>query len=240
VNITPELKAFAIEQAARRCECSGAGCRHHLKGQRCKRGLRGDQWKVYWRSEAGGVTRENIQAWCLECFANNFQAPRETVALLALDIVGFASLFAEDQWRAMTLKSALRDAARGAAVDFGGRAVLDRAEDDVLLELPTSVVAVEAARKLRSSFRDVALRLNVEVPEICGAIHCGEVTRWRSGVLVGDAVEVTVKARGRAGAGQLVVTASAAEPLSGKFALEPMAAESPEPASNGEIWALQL
>ena len=240
VNITPETKAFALEQASRRCECAGTNCRHHLKGQRCKRGLRGDQWKVYWRTETGGVTRENIQAWCLDCFGSNFQVPRETVALLTLDIVGFPSLLAEDQWRAMTLKSVLRDAARGAARDHGGRTVLDRADDDVLLELPTSLVAVEAARSLRSSFQSLAVRLNVQVPEIRGAVHCGEVTRWRSGVLVGDAIAIAMRVRSRAGVGQLAITATAAEPLREKLQLEPMQDESPEGALPGEIWVLQL
>lgn len=240
MDITPEVKAFALEQASRRCECAGSNCRHHLKAQRCKRGLRGDQWKVYWRTDTGGVTRENIQAWCLDCFACNFQVPRETVALLALDIVGFGGLLAEDEWRATTLRSALRDAARGAARDRGGRTVLARADDDVLLELPTSLGAVEAARSLRASFRNVALRLNVDAPEIQGAVHCGEVTRWRSGVLVGDAIAVAIAVRSRAGPGQLAITSTAAASLGGKFPLEPVQGESSAPASRAEIWTLRL
>ena len=87
MKITQELRAFAMEQAGRRCECTGSACRHHLRGGRCKRGLRGDDWKVYWRAESGGANRDNIEAWCPECFANNFVAPSETVALLALNIV---------------------------------------------------------------------------------------------------------------------------------------------------------
>ena len=97
MKITQDVRAFAMEQAGRRCECTGANCRHHLSGARCKRGLRGDQWKVFWRTEDGGLNRENIQAWCLECFANNFEVPREQVALLATEIFGYARLLEEDR-----------------------------------------------------------------------------------------------------------------------------------------------
>jgi hypothetical protein len=240
LKITQEVKAFAIEQADKRCECSGKSCRHHLKGARCKRGLRGDQWKVYWRREGGGVTRDNIQAWCLECFANNFAIPLETVALLALDIVGYAGLLADDHWRAITLKSALRDAARRAATEHGGDIVLNRAEDEVLLEFPASQDAVDAARALRSYFRDLVLRLNLDLPEICGAVHCGEVTRWRNGLLVGDAVAIATSLRDRAGLGQLLLTGPAAEPLSGRAELEPVVEDGGENAPAAGVWALKL
>ena len=115
MRITQEIRAFAMEQAGRRCECIGNACRHHLRGARCKHGLRRDEWKVFWRTENGGPTRDNIEAWCFECFANNFEPPRETVALLALEIVGYMGLLADDQRRAVTLRSVLRDAVERAA-----------------------------------------------------------------------------------------------------------------------------
>jgi hypothetical protein len=240
LKITQEVKAFALEQAGKRCECSGKNCRHHLKGARCKRGLRGDQWKVYWRREGAGVNRDNIEAWCLECFANNFDVPSETVALLSLDIVDYPRLLAEDRWRAITLRSALRDATRRAAGEHGGSIVLNRAEDDVLAELPTSLKAVEAVRGIRGYFRDLVVRLNMDVPEIRGGIHCGEVTRWRTGLLVGEAIEVATRIRGRSGAAQVVLTKVAAEPLDERFALEPVAAEGSDGAPAEPMWVLRL
>jgi hypothetical protein len=241
LKITQEVRAFAICQAGRRCECTGKNCRHHLRGARCKRGLRGDEWKVYWRSEDGGATRANIEAWCLECFANNFEAPRETVALLAADIVGYTDLMEENRRRAITLKSVLRDAADRVAQGHRGRVVLDRLDDDILLEFPTSGFAVEAAMDIRAGFRELADRLDLPVPDLCGAIHFGEVTRWRNGMLAGDAVDITATVRGIASVGQIIVTDPAAEPLKGKVDLEPIAdAGGADLPSVGGFWSLRL
>lgn len=240
VKITQDVKAFAILQAHRRCECSGANCRHHLRGTRCKRGLRGDQWKVFWKKVDGGVTRENIEAWCLECFGNNFEIPVELAALLALDIDGYARLLEEDRWKAMTFKSTLRDAARRAARERGGSVVLNRADDDVLLRLGTSLEAVETARLIASYIPDMTTPLQIGVPSIHGAIHCGEVTQWRNGLVVGDAVEVAARIRDSAPPGQLVISEAAAEPLAGQVPLEPIAGEAPEDLQVGRVWALRL
>lgn len=229
-----------MEQAGKRCECTGGDCRHHLKGMRCKRGLRGDQWKVYWRSETGGLTRANIEAWCLDCFDNNFDVPRESVALLVTDIVGYAELLAEDRRRAITLKSVLRDAADKAASDFRGRTVFDRFDDDVLMEFPSSSDAVDAMRGLRVGFEEIARRLELPVPDLCGAIHYGEVIRWRNGMLVGDTVEVITSVRCLAGLRQLVLTESAAAPLKGRLVLEPVSPDPDVTLPVEGIWTLKL
>ena len=241
MKITQEVRAFAAEQAERRCECSGGSCRHHLPNSRCKRGLRGDQWKVYWRSQDGGVTRDNIEAWCLDCFANNFEVPHETVVLLAPDIAGFARLYREDQRKAITLRSVLRDAADRAAGPRRGRMVLDRLDDDVLLEFAKSWDAVQAAHALRSDFRDMTRRLDLPTPDLCGAIHRGKVTRWRNGLLVGDAVEIATQIREIAAEGQLLLTDDAAEPIRSKMELEAIPeAAAREISSDGGIWALPI
>lgn len=241
MKITQEVRAFAMDQAGRRCECTGQNCRHHLRGARCKRGLRGDDWKVYWRRENAGVTRDNIEAWCLECFANNFEVPSETVALLAADIFGYAGLYEQDRRRAITLKSVLRDAVARAAETYGGRLVLDRLDDDVLAEFPTSLKAVDAARSLVSGFRELAQRLNLEPPELCAAIHWGEVTRWRNGLLAGEAVDLATSARCKAAPRQLVLTEPAAAPLKGTPDLEPISESTTEELESvGGIWSLPL
>lgn len=241
MKLTQELKAFAMQQAGRRCECTGNNCRHHLKGSRCKRGLRGDQWKVYWRSEGAGATRDNIEAWCLDCFGNNFEVPSETVALFSPDIFAYARLLEEDRRKAITLRSILRDAADRTASGLRGRLVLDRLEDDVLLEFPTIQEAVEAARGLSATFRELATRLELDVPELRGGMHAGQVTRWRSGLLVGDAVEVTTSIRSVADLGQVVISGAAAEGLLGKVELEPVTRPAGVDLPDiGEIWALRF
>ena len=195
---------------------------------------------MYWKSESGGLTRGNIQAWCLECFANNYEAPRETVALLAAEVAGYARLIEEDRRRAITLKSVLRDAADRAAKQHRGRMVLDRLDDDVLLEFPSSPHALEAARSISVGFQEIAQRLDLAVPGISGAIHCGEVTRWRNGFLRGDAVEVAMSVRSVAGLGRLVLTESAAAPLKGTIELEQLPPDAAAELPVGGIWLVQL
>lgn len=241
MRITQDVRAFAMEQAGRRCECTGKNCRHHLSGARCKRGLRGDQWKVYWRAEGGGATRENIEAWCLECFSNNFEVPRERVALLATDIFAYARLLQEDRRRAITLKSVLRDAAERIANEHRGRLVLDRLDDDVLSEFPTSQEGLEAARKIRTGFEEIAQRLDLSTPELCGVLHYGEVTRWRNGLLAGEAVDLVARVRSIAGLGEIVVTQPAADALRDGEELSPIADDiPPDLASAGGVWSLSL
>ena len=196
---------------------------------------------MFWRTESGGATRDNIEAWCLECFANNFAVPRETVALLASDIVDYARLTEEDRWRAITLRSVLHDAADRVARDHGGRVVLGRRDDDVLLEFAASQHAVEAARGLSTGFQELVLRLSLPIPEICGAIHFGEVTRWRNGLLAGDAIEITKSLRSLAGVGQIVLSESAAAPLRGMVELESIVDDGATGLpSVGGFWALRL
>jgi len=241
MKITQEVRALAIEQAGRRCECTGANCRHHLRGARCKHGLRGDEWKLFWRTESGGTARSNIEAWCLECFDNNFEVPRETVALFSPEIAGYDSLAASEQRTAVTLRSVLRDAAARSAGQRGGRMVLDRLDDDVLLELPCSASAVDTARNLRSLFEEMTLRLALDAPPLCGAIHRGEVSRWRNGFLAGDAVEVTAHVRSLAAPGQVLLTDAAAAPIEGQVEVRPFApgpGKSLTPPQN--LWALDL
>jgi class 3 adenylate cyclase len=240
VKITPEVKAFVIKLADKRCECAGKDCRHHLKGTRCKKGLRDDQWKVYWKKEDGGVTRENLQAWCLECFQNNFEVPSEAVTLLSLDVVDYARLLGEDRWKAITFKDALRDASRRAARERGGSIVLNRADDDVLVRLPSSLDAVEAARTVWSYVRDLTANLQVGTPSLRGGIHSGDVTTWRNGLVVGDAVEVASRVRDVAGSGEILLTRSAADQVHGKVPLEAVAGDSPERAAVGPTWSMRL
>ena len=241
MQITQEVKAFALDQAGRRCECTGEQCRHHLRGARCKRGLRGDDWKVFWRTESGGATRENLEAWCSECFANNYEAPTETVALLALDIVDYQSLVEEDHRKATTLKSVLRDVARRCAEERRGRLVFDRLDDDILAEFQKTRDAIRAARGLCAGFQEMALRLDLPIADLSGAIHSGEVTRWRNGLLVGNAVEVMTSVRSLAGVGQIVLTDTAVSLVKGKVEVEPIGqGDAVALPSIGPIWAMPL
>ena len=212
-----------MEWAERRCECSGDNCSHHRGGARCKKGLRGDDWKIYWRRAEVGATRDNVRAWCLTCFGNNFDVPTEAVALLSSDIAGYALLLQEDRRRAITTRSVLRDAADRVANEHRGRVVGVRMDDDLLFEFKSCAHALDAARHLPSVFDEMSKRLGLPDSELCGAIHHGEVSRWRSGLLVGEAVRVVAGLKELAGSSQLILTEPAVQGLkSGQDALLPL------------------
>lgn len=241
MKITSEVRAAALEWAERRCECTGGNCRHHLAGSRCKHGLRGDAWKVYWRSEKAGATRENIDAWCLECFDNNFEVPRESVALLAVDLAGYPALLEENRRQAITLKSTLRDIAERIANSHKGRLVFDRIDDDILMEFPKGRHAVQAAQTLQPAFRELVERLKLPVPPIRGGIHYGEVTRWRNGILVGEAVEVMAEVVGAASGGQIMVSEPAVPMIRLGLDVQPAdEATVAETPSVPGLWAIQF
>lgn len=219
MKITADIRALAQEQAGGRCECLGANCRNHRGGARCKRGLRGDQWKVYWRTEKGGTARENIDAWCLDCFQNNFAVPTSSVTLLFPDIVDYAVLTDADRRKAITLMAVFHEAAGRVAKEHTGRLAKTGA-DGVCLEFAKSISALQAARALKGRFHEDARRLSLPTPELCSGIHCGEVTRSRDGELFGDAVGIASQVKGVAEAGQIVLTGSVVDQLDDKMDLE--------------------
>jgi len=240
MQITDAVGAEVLALAGRRCECHGDSCRHHLKGSRCKKGLRGDQWKIYWRSETGGVARRNIEAWCLDCFANNFTVPTERVALVSADIACYARLLEEDHRRAITLRSVLRDSADRVARAGLGRLVGTQ-PDEVLLECGGSPAALDAAHRLWETFRDSTIRLDLPTPELRSGIHCGEVVRWRNGHLAGDAVEIAARLQGLAPAGRIVLTDPVAQEIGQPDDLEAVDVPDVEGLPSISVcWALPL
>jgi class 3 adenylate cyclase len=234
VMITEEIRTLARERAGRRCECTGPSCRHHLAGARCKRGLRDDQWKVYWKSERGGTGPENIRAWCLDCFANNFTVPTTTATILRSGIPSYDDLTEDEQRRVGTLHAVLRDAAERVARAKKGR-LLESETDDVWLEFANSRRAVAAALELGPSFHKRARKLRLPTPGLCSGIHRGEIVRMRTGKVVGEAVDVAGEIRKSARAGQIVVSRPAADELGRRVKLEPLGerslGEPPQPLS---------
>jgi len=219
VKITDEVRAHARRLAGGRCECTGDRCRHHLRGARCKRGLRGKGWKVFWRSEAEGITRDNISAWCLECFQNNFTVPTSLVTLLRSDIFGYARLASENRRRALTLMSVLKDTADRIGQERQGRLV-DTSTDEVCLEFDHAARAVEAALQLQPRFHEGALKLNLPTPDLCCGLHRGEIVRSRAGDVYGDAVDLSEEVKRIADPGLVVVSGTVAEELGTLVTLE--------------------
>jgi class 3 adenylate cyclase len=130
---------------------------------------------VYWGSESGVTVRDNIDAWCLDCFENNFTVPTSTVTILRSDIVDYAGLAGVDPRKALTLMSVFREVAARVAEEKQGQ-LLKTVTDEVWLEFPKSADAVEAALDLQPRFHESALKLNLPTPGLCSGIHCGEVT----------------------------------------------------------------
>ena len=130
---------------------------------------------MYWGSESGVTVRDNIDAWCLDCFENNFTVPTSTVTILRSDIVDYAGLAGVDPRKALTLMSVFREVAARVAEEKQGQ-LLKTVTDEVWLEFPKSADAVEAALDLQPRFHESALKLNLPTPGLCSGIHCGEVT----------------------------------------------------------------
>ena len=72
MEITDAMRDEVLARAERRCECVSKNCRHHRPGARCPKGLRPGQWKIYYRTESAGAALWNLEAWCMQCFENNF------------------------------------------------------------------------------------------------------------------------------------------------------------------------
>lgn len=194
---------------------------------------------MYWRSEDRGFERDNIEAWCLDCFDNNFAVPRCTVTILCAGIAGYGSLLDDDRRKALTLLSVFRDAADRVADARRGRH-LPTDSDEVWLELPDTRIAMDAAVELESRFHEYAQKLTLPTPGLCSGIHCGEVTRSRKGDLVGDTLPVAALIKSVAEPGQIIVSASVAEQLDSRVQLDELGErvlDAPRPLT---CWAVRL
>lgn len=72
MEITEQMKNEVLERSGRRCECVSKNCRHHRPATRCPKGLRTEGWKVYYRTASAGANLWNLEAWCFQCFENNY------------------------------------------------------------------------------------------------------------------------------------------------------------------------
>lgn len=66
--VTESTRKALFDRSGLRCECHNPACRHHRPGQRCPRGIRGDQWHVVIREEGAGEKLWNLLAVCPACF----------------------------------------------------------------------------------------------------------------------------------------------------------------------------
>jgi len=72
MEIIDAMRDEVLKRAGRRCECVSGQCRHHRQDARCPRGLRAREWKIYYRTESAGAALWNLEAWCADCFTNNY------------------------------------------------------------------------------------------------------------------------------------------------------------------------
>lgn len=211
-KITDELRARVRARADNRCECQGSECRHHRRGARCKRGLRGDQWKIFWHSEKAGEDPKNLEAWCLECFENNFTIPTHEVTLLRTELAVDSTLEETEPRKVVTLRSVLRDTGNVLATEQNGRLV-DSIPDELWIEFETPDDALDAARMLESKFHLQTARLNLPRVRLCSGIHTGQVRKSRTGEIFGEALAIAAMLEGMASAGQIVIS----DPVAGHF-----------------------
>ena len=229
-RITEELRQRVRTRAGGRCECEGANCRHHRRDTRCKNGLRTDDWKIYWHSEKAGDDPDNLEAWCLKCFENNFEVPTHRVTILRSELADLPEIEETDPRKAVTLRSVLRDAGASLAPERGGQLV-ESLPDALWMEFSRPTDALQAARDLEERFHTHASRLRLPSVPLCSGIHTGAVRKSRSGELYGDALAVAALLEGVANAGQIVISDPVAGELGTRVKLEGLG---PLPASDDE------
>ena len=176
----------------------------------------------------------------VRCFANNFTVPTSNVTILRCEIAGYHELAEENQRRALTLMSVLRDSADRVADATKGR-LLKSVTDEIWMEFPKGTLAVEAAIALQPRFHENAVKLSLPTPALCTGIHCGEVTRSRTGDVFGDPLAIASMIRRLADAGQIVVSEPVAEQLGRKVELDDLGEISDEDlAEPVSIWAVRV
>jgi adenylate cyclase len=123
------------------------------------------------------------------------QSSRRLAAIVSADIAGYSALSERDAASAIAQVARLRERARTASAEHGGR-IFNTAGDGVMLEFASASDALAAAIKI-SEGGEAPVRLGV---------HLGEVTAAENDDLLGHGVNVAARLQAEAAAGGIIVS----------------------------------
>jgi len=121
---------------------------------------------------------------------------RRLAAIVSADIAGYSALSERDAALAVAHVARLRDCARAACTDHGGR-IFNTAGDGVMLEFASASDALTAAIAIAEASTEAPLRLGV---------HVGEVTPADDGDLLGHGVNIAARLQAEAATGGIIVS----------------------------------
>ena len=125
---------------------------------------------------------------------------RSLTAIMFTDIVGYTSLVAQDEAKAIQVRERYRDIMRVLVEQFQGK-VVDATGDEFLVTFPSALGAVDCALAIQTALRDDPdLRLRI-------GIHLGEIVKQGEEV-IGDGVNVASRIRPLAEPGGICVSES--------------------------------
>jgi class 3 adenylate cyclase/pimeloyl-ACP methyl ester carboxylesterase len=125
---------------------------------------------------------------------------RSLTAIMFTDIVGYTSLMAKDEAKAIEVRERHREIVGVLVKQFQGT-VVDQTGDEMLTTFPSALLAVDCSLAIQAALRDDPdLRLRI-------GIHLGEVVKQGDEV-IGDGVNVASRIRPLAEAGGICVSES--------------------------------
>jgi adenylate cyclase len=143
------------------------------------------------------------------------QGERRLGAIMFTDVVGFTSMSARDEARALDLLEKYRSMLESVFPKYGGR-VVKTMGDGFLVEFASAVEAVNCAVAVQKGMKEFnALLPEGEKVMVRVGIHVGDVVHSGSDVL-GDAVNVASRVQPLAEGGGICVTRQVADQVEGK------------------------
>ncbi len=142
---------------------------------------------------------------------------RKLAAILSADVVGYSKLMADDESATVATLKEYR-AAVGRVIERHEGRVVNAPGDNMLVEFPSAVEAVQAAIEIQ---RDIEGR-NAELPEVRHmhfrvGVNLGDVIEEEDGTIYGDGVNIAARMEALADSGGICISSTVFDAVEGKL-----------------------
>lgn len=142
---------------------------------------------------------------------------RKLSAILSADVVGYSKLMAHDESATVATLKEYR-AAVGRVIERHAGRVVNAPGDNMLVEFPSAVEAVQAAIEIQ---RDIEGR-NAELPEVRHmhfriGVNLGDVIEEEDGTIYGDGVNIAARMEALADSGGICISSAIYDAVEGKL-----------------------